>query len=265
MKEFTSEFVSNDELRINNCGSQPIRERDYHTVRNRKDYSLLFVSSGRATVYCDGTEKAVTQGEAMLFLPGADQNYYFHASENCVNKWIHFTGKIFDVLNGKPVRIIKISSLHEFESNLDRLIRAFCSAGKNSELLCNGYMRAILALLLESEDLQHNKTVIENRLYYVLSYINIHFDENIDYNHCADMCYLSRDRFNHVFKEHVGYSPSRYQKHIRIERAKQLLCDLGMTVNECAETLGFDDTNYFCRVFRQETGYSPKEYKNINR
>ena len=33
-----------------------------------------------------------------------------------------------------------------------------------------------------------------------------------------------------------------------------------MTVRECAESVGFDDVNYFCRVFKKETGVTPKKY-----
>ena len=33
-----------------------------------------------------------------------------------------------------------------------------------------------------------------------------------------------------------------------------------MTVGECAESVGYRDVNYFCRVFKKETGVSPKRY-----
>ena len=76
----------------------------------------------------------------------------------------------------------------------------------------------------------------------------------------AAICYISRDRFNHVFKEATGFSPNVYLTKLRVERAKQLLRDEGMNVRECAESVGYRDTNYFCRVFRKENGISPGEY-----
>ena len=64
-----------------------------------------------------------------------------------------------------------------------------------------------------------------------------------------------------MFKEQTGYPPLQYINKLRIERAKQLLADAGLSVSECAETLGFTDVNYFSRLFRKFTGVSPSKYK----
>ena len=82
----------------------------------------------------------------------------------------------------------------------------------------------------------------------------------VDLDRAASLCYLSRDRFNHVFREITGFPPNVYITKIRIERAKRLLRDVGMTVGECAESVGYRDVNYFCRIFKKETGISPKKY-----
>ena len=83
----------------------------------------------------------------------------------------------------------------------------------------------------------------------------------MDFNIAAEMCYMCRDRFNHVFKDITGYSPNQYLIKIRIDRAKQLLSDENLSVKETAEIVGYTDINYFSRLFKKSTGVSPKGFK----
>jgi len=252
------------ELGINNCGIQKISDRDYHTVRTRIDYSVMYISEGKATININGNESSVNAGELMLYLPNAKQDFKIYAKDLTVNKWLHFSGRLAKRLDGAPARIIKINSRYEFESNIDRLVKAYYRIDPEKDMLCDGYLRTLLALIIESEKMQDiSSNNIQNRLHAVLNYIHIHTNEKIDLDYCAELCYLSRDRFNHVFKDFTGLSPNNYQIKLKIDRAKQYLCDQGMSVGECAETLGFNDVNYFCRLFKKETGYTPSEFKKM--
>ena len=264
MATFSTERHLEHDLGINNCGIQTLGDRDYHTVRTRIDYTVMYVSSGKALMNVDGKEYTVSQGELMLYLPNAKQDFVFRADDHSENFWLHFSGKLGEILSGVPARIVKINSRYEFESNFKRLVKAYHRIDSEKELLCDGYIRTLLALIAESEKQQNSgANIVQNRLYEVLNHIHIHTNENIDLDHCAELCFLSRDRFNHVFKEYTGLSPKNYQIKLRIDRAKQYLCDLGMSVSECAETLGFNDVNYFCRLFKKETGYTPTEFKKM--
>ena len=46
----------------------------------------------------------------------------------------------------------------------------------------------------------------------------------------------------------------------RIDAAKELLRETDMTVSQVAQSVGFDDTNYFTRTFKRFVGISPKQY-----
>jgi hypothetical protein len=45
------------------------------------------------------------------------------------------------------------------------------------------------------------------------------------------------------------------------EGAKQMLLDADIKISECADALGYKDTNYFCRIFKKEVGMSPTDYR----
>lgn len=263
MREYTSERIISGELELNNCGVQSLCDRDYNITRSRIDYTLMFVSKGRADVLVDGRYVPVMSGEAMFFPPDAVQSYIFLAENKSVNKWVHFGGSLCIPLASKGVSVIKIAHLNEFESALDRLINAYYGSGAMRKVLCDGYMRVIFALLSASigkADKLSNG--IEERIKPVCDYIHTHLNEETDLDRLAAEMFVSRSRFNHIFKQYTGLSPVAYIKTMRIERAKQYLCDSGLKVSECAEALGFGDVNYFCRCFREVTGMSPLEFRN---
>ncbi len=60
----------------------------------------------------------------------------------------------------------------------------------------------------------------------------------------------------------TGRSFSDYLAEQRIERAKRLLENPTLNINEIARQVGFDDPGYFARRFRQIVGRSPREWRD---
>ncbi len=260
-KTYSSERIVEGELGLNSCGVQTLSDRDHRVKRKRIDFSLMYLAKGKATMFVDRKKIEVSEGEALFYPPDVDQHFLVLRADNSINKWVHFGGRLAEPLIAGGARKITVQSRREFENALDGLIRTYNGIGEQRELLKIGYLTVIIGLLRESEG-QTVKTRSRgsHRMTDALNYIHINAYTEVDLDYAASICYMSRDRFNHVFKEVTGFSPSVYVTKIRIERAKQLLRDLDMSVRECAESVGFSDANYFCRVFRKETGLSPKQY-----
>lgn len=248
------------ELGLNNCGIQIIGGVAHDRVR--KDFSLLYVAKGCAYLQDKGREIPVREGQVLLFPPNCRQRYRFEGSAENLNMWVHFGGTFCDVLDGVSPRIITVSSRNEFESNLERLVRAHAGMDHIHNLLSLAYLRVVVCLLARDEDLQRDTLKTKSHMYEVLDYIHTNVGSDIDWNDCAAKCFMSRDRFNHIFRECVGLSPEQYRIRVCMERAKLLLSDFGLSVSECAEALGFHDVSYFCRRFRRAYGVSPAQFKN---
>ena len=260
-KAYSSERIVEGELGLNSCGLQMLSDHDYRIKRKRIDFSLMYLAKGKATMFVDRKKIEVNEGEALFYPPDTEQRFLVLRTDNSINKWVHFGGKLAEPLIAGGPRKIVISSRREFEHALDELIRTYNGIGEMRELKKTGYLTIIIALLRESEGhAAKAQSRVSHRMTDALNYIHINAYSEVDLDYAASICYMSRDRFNHVFKDVTGFSPSVYVTKIRIERAKQLLRDLGMSVRECAESVGFADANYFCRVFRKETGLSPKRY-----
>lgn len=59
-----------------------------------------------------------------------------------------------------------------------------------------------------------------------------------------------------------AFSIIRYVIQRRVEEAQKLLLEGTLSLKKIAETVGFEDYNYFARTFKKATGRTPREYKN---
>lgn len=76
----------------------------------------------------------------------------------------------------------------------------------------------------------------------------------------AERLEVSKVHLIRTFTKAVGISPGKYLTRVRVEYAKLLLGDEGVSITYVAEASGFANANYFAKVFRRETGMSPSEY-----
>jgi AraC-like DNA-binding protein len=71
----------------------------------------------------------------------------------------------------------------------------------------------------------------------------------------------SRYHFVRSFREAYGETPGRYLTMRRIERAKDLLRSVNLTVTEICMVVGFSSLGTFSRRFTEIVGMSPTEYR----
>jgi AraC family transcriptional regulator len=67
-------------------------------------------------------------------------------------------------------------------------------------------------------------------------------------------------QFSRAFKRHLGLSPARYVERSRIEQAKALIVNAGMSLVNIAQAVGFVDQSHFSRRFRLHEGRTPAEF-----
>ncbi|MCL2865648.1 MAG: response regulator [Lachnospiraceae bacterium] len=71
---------------------------------------------------------------------------------------------------------------------------------------------------------------------------------------------LSISHFSSLFKKETGKTFVEYLNGVRMEKAKELLCETGLRNYEIAEKVGYGDPHYFSIAFKKATGMSPKKY-----
>lgn len=80
-------------------------------------------------------------------------------------------------------------------------------------------------------------------------------------SYCADKVFLSSNYFGDLIKKETGKTAQEYIQLKIIDRAKQLLAEGVLSINEIAEELGFKYSTHFTRLFKKTVGISPSEYR----
>lgn len=92
-------------------------------------------------------------------------------------------------------------------------------------------------------------------------YAEKNYMHEISLSQIAEYVGLSVSHFSALFKQHTNDSFINYLNQIRIDKAKELLCEPDLKIYQVAEIVGFSSVPYFNRVFKNTTGWSPNEYR----
>lgn len=95
----------------------------------------------------------------------------------------------------------------------------------------------------------------------IKAYIDEHYFEDIKISMFTEKYFLSREYLMKLFKQQYGFGIHEYVQKIRMDKAKELLGDSDLKIQEISEMLGYKDKNYFSKAFRNYFSLSPSEYR----
>lgn len=99
-----------------------------------------------------------------------------------------------------------------------------------------------------------------NGLSAALNYVEQHLHEQLNIDDLARIACMSRTKFFHEFKLHLGCTPMAYQLQRRLKKAA-LLLKQGEQITQVCFTLGFTNSSHFSRSFKKFYSVSPRQYK----
>ena len=160
-------------------------------------------------------------------------------------------------------KIFRICSSMEAES-------AVCWQGRY-HMLKAYLMQLLLLILKEQAPLPKSKKGCSfeslNRKYVVeqiVSYFEDHYSEKISLDTIAENMYLSPFYISKIFKSETGDTPIRHLINIRLERARELLVQEEMSIQEVAAAVGYEDAYHFSKLFKKYYGKSPSQLRKEN-
>lgn len=106
--------------------------------------------------------------------------------------------------------------------------------------------------------------MIDDKLVYRIGkYVVVHVDEKLSLDEVSKGVYLNPSYISHIFKKITNMSFVNFITEVKIDRAKVLLRDKNIRINEVAYTLSFANQEYFTKIFKKKVGVTPVEYQQM--
>lgn len=235
------------------------------------DYHLVhLVLSGHGRFRCRDREYELKRGDCFFIFPGELQSYVSDEKDPWRYRWIAFGGSHADTLLAQlditPSNPIARADQVERTAALFRHIQHLLSRGEPScGLQTEGYLRIMLSLFQkkplasrkEEERWSESKRQVEK----AIRWLTLQYAQPITIASMAKALGYHRTHLTKIFKEHTGMPPMTYLLKIRMERARLLMKDERLTLQQIASSVGFHDPLYFSRKFKSWYGKSPSEYR----
>ena len=272
MRKFNTvnlEDFSSTNFRLVNVGFS-VSSSSFDKVINRirKDYYLFYVVSGQVIInFTSKSPIVLNKGDFYFYPPNSHQHYCIDGTIKTKTLWVHFLGteidELMSTLNLKEGKIsVKPSSTAQ--QTFSKLLKENLSKLVAYETMSKSLLFNLLISLSRDKISQDTKFVqskeINSMMLKVISSINQ--NPRISNSELAESVNLSTDHFVRVFKKIFKTTPHKYKLDIIIESAKKLLTSGNLTINQIAETLGYEnDGLYFNASFKKYVGLSPSEYR----
>jgi two-component system, response regulator YesN len=171
------------------------------------------------------------------------------AVQSSINRIVHSLLKVIKKMDGDLSKLIsfqfmlKIQEFHVTQMQLKTILTDF---------------------VLESREeiIKLRKNSSQGEVYKIKKFIEKHYHENISLKSIAAKFYMNPVYLGQLFKKTYGIYFKDYLLQIRINEAKRLLRQSEMRIYEIAESVGFNNTDYFVTIFGKLENITPSEYRN---
>ncbi len=110
-----------------------------------------------------------------------------------------------------------------------------------------------------------NMDLIKNDTFkQILEYINTNFTYPISFHQICYTYSINPSYLSQVFKKEIGITFTNYITQLRMNYAKDLLCNTNIMVSEVSEKVGYEQYFYFSKLFKKLYGISPKQFRDEN-
>jgi AraC family transcriptional regulator len=114
-----------------------------------------------------------------------------------------------------------------------------------------------------SDDIELSRVgLVDRRLRRAIEFMHDHCGRELSLREIAEAAYVSEFHFARLFKKITGQTPHVYLASIRIEKARRLLAETDLPINEIGARVGYTSQSHFTKVFRAATGATPKAFRD---
>ena len=123
------------------------------------------------------------------------------------------------------------------------------------------YLEYLDRLDNENIKFQNNSRETSDYTRKIISYIELHYMEDIGGKDFARACNLSETHMRRIFIESANITPSEYLNLVRIKKACEMLAKEKCSIEKVSNSVGYPVISTFMRNFKKITGISPNAWR----
>lgn len=268
-------------LRFFACGQLISPAGFLHHRRRFEENVLIMITEGTLFITANGAPRVVSAGQYIM-LPAGEEHYGAAPSQGRLSYlWAHFRGEFRECAGAASIAnaacadsdnagfaylLPETARLSDY-GRTAQLFHQLMDLSLEERLYSQDMADyAVSLLMMELSQEYFISTQGEQRLPPAVAsareWIKNHCFRPFTLAELAEALGYSADYLSTLFKQSTGESIMRCANRLRINTAKTLLTNYGVTAKEAAYSCGFSDEKYFMRVFRQFEGLTPTQYKD---
>ena len=256
-------------LQLHSLGVFP--DAAYHFVERPHgygEYVLIWCTEGEGWFELAGVRRKVSKSQFFVLPEHVPHAYGASEHQPWSIYWAHFTGPVAQAAYarihgihsfGEEARLSEIAALFDeiltvLEGHADADTAAYVDLA---------FPRLLSAFLYPdvwngtAQERPGNTSLVGKAAHYM----NDHLGEKLSVGDICSYLGYSESYFTRVFTKEVGISPITYLMRLKADRARYLLSNTRLKINQIAPMLGFEDPYYFSKFFSKMEGVSPREYR----
>ena len=236
-------------------------------------WALIYTKKGQLTFKIGDKLYEIHDGELLFYpanVPHTIISYKQRRWEVCLTTFTcesermqALSGKIFAPDTQLAERILALFAFgREHFHNPppeDRVRGMFCDADENTLFTIKSELEGILTGLYTAPQKTSARTY--TLFHAATRYMRDHMGEPISLAHLATVLCVSVSTLKKAFQKEYGGGVNQYYIDMKLQAAREMLCEGALSIGEIAEALGFSSPFYFSELFKSRYSLSPTAYR----
>ncbi|MFD0714243.1 helix-turn-helix domain-containing protein [Paenibacillus sp. GCM10027626] len=233
--------------------------------------TMIFVTSGLATYWLNGTEISLIKGDVLYIPSGEAVGFNVNGQHKHQKYSVHFSSEakpdqsLTALFSTSDYFKCHMRNFDYFKQRCSMLLQQWSDPSPGHHMICQGILLELIGLILKNaEEPQHTSASIKKQYFIsqLQNYIVNNCDKSIRLTDLADYIERSPNYVTKIFKDVLDQSPIEYIHQVKIAKAFELLQMNSMSVADISDHLGYCELSYFHRIFKKFTGVTPSYVQN---
>ncbi|KRF44174.1 helix-turn-helix domain-containing protein [Paenibacillus sp. Soil787] len=241
--------------------------------RSLKQYQLQYVVEGIADYQINGHDYVTRRGDLMFHRPNEPHHITTRSNEPyvCISVVFHFGDsgfpiqQLIDSNSDSRSHYMGNYQNHTLENKLSELVHHYRLPEVTDHFECQSLLTQILLQVSkQKKELAVSTSKKEDankaKLILIRNYISSHMQKGFTHQDLEKLTGWSRNYIITQFSSAFGMSPMQYLVWIRLEKAKELALQSGLSFGEIANQVGYTNIHAFGKIFKRKTGMSLSQF-----